>query len=82
MRGMMERTIEFIKDIVVTFMVVQVGTTFEVRPRLTAYPHSMKVDHAPTEEEIAEHFMSNPALHGYQANTATATGRLLANLTR
>jgi len=62
MRGMMERTIEFINDIVVTFIVVQAGTTFEVRPRLTAYPHSMKADHAPTDEEIAEHSMGDPAL--------------------
>ncbi len=57
----MERTIEFINNIRVTFTVVRAGNTFEVRPRLDAYPHSMKVDHAPADEEIAEYFMGDAA---------------------
>jgi len=58
---MMERTIEFINNIRVTFTVVRAGNTFEVWPRLDAYLHSMKVDHAPADEEIAEYSMGDAA---------------------
>jgi hypothetical protein len=54
-------TIEFINGIVVAFDIVSAGIHYEVRPRLDAYPHSMKVDHVPREEEIAEYFMGDPS---------------------